>query len=705
MIAQNSREAAVGLALAHHTRDVDGFLEWHRETFPALWDEPLEPWPATDPLSCGGNRRAAECQTVIAMAMAGTHFPDAMEAYLDYCKNANPTLWYPGEVTALVSGRGQAVFGVPIYSTAKVWKATGPNGDDIPFYANPIGKKWTQLIGEFPQTGSYVIRTAEDVPVLGPPAPMAPEGVFVQGEEVLVWDMGTPNQKHGMTETLWVAHVGNIRIFAWTWDFRMSTQRWMFLAVRNGNVTGLNSQKSQPTCLDYGSIEDIAVSVRLAHDEDWSVRWGAEMGAVSGPDGYVLCSGHVLRAGEQVGWWLTPASESEPTVILEDYGQAFGPTANVEWPEMDDLQKVLVDGFSDRQYHLINDPQGQLQMVRESGDFLRDFEGPAEALTKTHNAEYDWPMGLFRVMARQAIWLTPADWQIVEDSHDLALMACWHAANVDLYHHASGPLPWMHGGPFPHINHGSSGTHRPHRGTGPNAGHWTGRFIRYGQMVSGDNPLLRDAADLRNGITAIKARGGPGMPYLSNSTGEHRAPAYLINTLVDEWVLYGSVFARDMAVKVIEESADSPLLRQEWGDNRYKPWMVCLLLESLLYARESGISAAWLPAMQWQDLILETGMDPSGDHLLYERGWGSNAHRTRGDDMPGAFWNLLAADVLFERDPSLAVHLAEGAMEAGGWYPGHNPEQWASVLVGGGMIQYGHRYAILEDAQQGPPSD
>ena len=470
------------------------------------------------------------------------------------------------------------------------------------------------------------------------------------------------------------------------------------------NPTPTAEKTGQPTCLDLdceGTIHVQQVSV-LAPGRRVRARWETENGAIEVPDGVALLPDpSQLRPGERFGWELVPGAGDLETPLLE---------YNAPWACRSGALGPLVPSGSGRwsEYEL-NNVAGAVGLragrcrphwrnPREHGEDQRDWDGGVvDTDFQTHNNEYEtlltYAKQRLRTMGRHP---TSRDW------HYLGLTGARHFANVDIYHVHEGPLRWMHGAAFQHVKHGGSGRRSMHRSSfAPNMQHQTGRGLLAWYRLTGD-PLLEKAFLEVAENTRWRVMNGPGMPGISNTTGEERAPAMALGILTDAWVHTGNREYLEAAKRVAHESHARTKAYVSDPDGttwRCKPWMVTLLVvaldEFLDAVAEYGTPADGSEAKESAGLF-KTFLrrvvvpDPTMTHLPYQF---SNDPGNVVDSSRDS-WSVVAADALCDFYPDVAERLLRSGSTTI-WYPGHPVGTYAKLINHTVMSGWGHRTMVV----------
>ncbi len=171
---------------------------------------------------------------------------------------------------------------------------------------------------------------------------------------------------------------------------------------------------------------------------------------------------------------------------------------------------------------------------RDFGDIVADWDGGHPV-----NNEYEIPMGIALQALRLAgvtHSLIPTD--LFDKAFTIAETHAVHHATVGMMHSDTpGPLPWMDNSPHQHAEHGTSGDDiRQRSSIAPGAGHFNGRDLLLGYLLTGNEMLLESARKLAEQC-AWKVENGDQDPGYSGTKGELRAPANLLGILND-WYVY-----------------------------------------------------------------------------------------------------------------------------------------------------------------------
>jgi hypothetical protein len=410
-----------------------------------------------------------------------------------------------------------------------------------------------------------------------------------------------------------------------------------------------------------------------------------------------------LRPGERFGWEIL-AGPGDPETARLEYNAPWACRTGA----MGELWPVDFARFGDYERNNVAGAVGiragrarpHWRNPREHGEDQRDWDGgDVNVDYQTHNNEYEvlltYAKQRLRTMGRHA---TSADWWY------LGLTGSRHFANVDVYHVHEGPLPWMQGAAFQHVKHGGSGQSTMHRSSyAPNMAHQTARGLLAWYWLTGD-PLLLDTFLEVAGNTRWRVMNGPGMPGISNTQGEERAPAMALGVLTDAWIQTGERGYLDAALRVVRESharTKPYVTRPTARDWRVKPWMVAMLvvqIDELIDAiGEYGDPAEALDAREsaglYKTFLMRTVSMEGGAHLPYQE---SNDPAQRVDNTRDS-WNVVAADALCDYTPDVAAALFRSGSSTI-WYPGHPVGKYAKLINHVVMSGWGHRtmHALIE---------
>ncbi len=477
------------------------------------------------------------------------------------------------------------------------------------------------------------------------------------------------------------------------------------LELRNPTPTG--SRNGQPDCMTLdcpGAMHLGQVSV-MVDGSPARVRWAEENGAKDVPGGVALLpKPSQLRPGEQFGWEIVIGDPPLDPPLLEynaPWGcrsDALGPLTPVDFERWSDYERNNVTGVAGLRR---GRARPHWRNPREHGEDQRDWDGGViETDFQTHNNEYEtlltYAKQRLRTMGRHD---TSRDWQY------LGVTGARHFANVDIYHVHEGPLPFMHGAAFQHVKHGGSGQSTMHRSTfAPNMQHQTGRGLLAWYFLTGDPLLLESFREIAEN-TRWRVLNGPGMPGISNTHGEERAPAMALGLMTDAWSFTRDPSYLAAARQIVDESharTKKYVSSPDATDWRCKPWMITLLVVTLDEFQEAvveygdpsdGVKARESSGLFKTFLRRTVVHDPVMTHLPYQ----FSNDPAQMIDATRDSWSVVAADALCDFYPDVAeVLLRSGSRVI--WYPEHPVGKYAKVLNHVVMSGWGHRtMRALED--------
>lgn len=582
----------------------------------------------------------------------------------------------------MVQGDGVAATAIPATGSYGVRRVTpfevgdpqlisvgGTKTTWMPSWTHKIAPGWTRVVFDPSEAGEYEI-----VPVRASEGPPPYPGIIqftvngkVMGGRVLegilegrfqdLW-----SHEGGVTE--WQDSAGDLEVRCATWHL-FPGDTWHFVRVvntvpyeRNGNF---------PVASHFGEPTERDLTITF----DLPAMWAEKL-----DEG--LARDYALRTGEGVGFWFYEGQK--PELVLPATLDGFAGEESQRGTALDTMMRTALAGLKDDEWH----------GTRNWGDRRRDFEGSG---TSSHNGEYDW----YRGCALAAMRFYGEN--IAFDALEMAVAGAWHQATVDRYHLETGAFSWMNGAPFQHPKHGGSGEGHQHRSTfHPNAGHWVGHSMRIAWLLTGGNSLIGWSADHHEKWTKWKIDNGPGMPSMSDLGKEARGPAYQIWAIANRVALFGEDDYRETLERAIAESSDRTYFRGQYGSGRCKPWMILQLGSAYQRCVELGIMGAITAEAGVARFIMDQAQSPGKPNLLYE--WDSTGERTRDNDMPGSFWNTLAADFLVEINSGLAQMYYQEAVGGSGWYRNGDgtvplPTKYPNLLVASMNLIHGHRYEAL----------
>jgi len=596
------------------------------------------------------DRFIGEESAAASLWIAGTHYPSNMESFIAWVKEHYPHLFPTdppppqgdelGYITVVRPGRIRTIIGSQEYS--------GPvslvNGGEIFFgvLKNNEGVSFLET-DTLPRIGDYeIIAGFSDENYRMIDFTDINYTVMVNGSEVVL----TSLDHTGPTPPIYPVMKldgsdGPIQIF--------SHESYGSVIISITNRTPASAPNGHPQCREYDCVGSEAVDLSISFDDPVTLRWAEEMGFNSDGKVWNLMTGDDpngvgrLRPGEGRVFEFNYAGGPFGLAVPQNYlGDQYYETFLDSGASQEFFFRILtlVDGMWDRRTSIGSNP-------RDFGDFLRDFEGPADSVFKSHNNEYDLAFGfLSAAMKIEEATSDPTYGDVVLEYMgrlcELSLMAHRHFMAVDTYA-AEGSLQWLYRMPFQHVDHGGSGRGICHRAElDPNAGHTMG----WGTLIAAEIlgcPFLADEAAATKERMAWKIENGPGMPGLSETTGELRAPAQMLAWVMPRTALHD----KTLAARVIEEAMARPYFQTgRPGEWRYKPWMLCLFMSQVARAARLGVPGAFEAYDKCRQLLEETGIVDTGDdhaHLYYQVstiiGKPSN-----DNDMDGAFWSLLASN-------------------------------------------------------------
>lgn len=546
----------------------------------------------------------------------------------------------------------------------------------------------------------------------GPSAPGVKPPTFAAGDLVLVID----GRSVDLSEATWSAeresmlstrmrakgtHPSGIEWMARYTDYAGSAPGRLRFELRNPTPTGTIQRGAQPSCKMLGCEGTIpfAKVALMVGQGPARVRWEAENGCSTIPGGVSLCPGPMeLRPGEQFGWEVVIGSGAAEPPLLEYSSEwacasgALGPMVPVNYSMFGDYERNNVAGAVG-----LHDGRARphWRNPREHGEDQRDWDGGDVNIDfQTHNNEYETTLTYAKQRLRtMGTHATSRDW------HYLGLTGTRHFANVDIYHVTTGPLPWMHGAVWQHVKHGGTGQATRHRSTfSPNMAHHTGRGLLAWYYLTGD-PLLLDSFGTLAENARWRIMNGPGMPGLSNTHGEERAPANALGIMLDSWIHTKNDKYLEAAKKVVRESHANtkPFVTDPNSkDWKAKPWMIALLVVALdefidacedhgvpHEADEARESAGIFRTM----LVRWMVPDATLPHLPYQV---SNDPQKYIDDFRDS-WNVVGADALCEYFPDEARKLFRSGSRCI-WHTKHPVGKYAKMINHIVMSGWGHRY-------------
>jgi hypothetical protein len=496
-------------------------------------------------------------------------------------------------------------------------------------------------------------------------------------------------------------HPSGLRWFARLTKVPGTAPQRLRLELRNPRPTATTRNGNQPTCNVLGCEGTIpfARAALLVKEGPARVRWGSENGCTPIEGGVSLAPGPMeLRPGEQFGWEIVLGAGPEDPPTIEypaDWAcstRALGPLVPVNYALFGDYERNNVAGALGLR---ANRNRPHWRNPREHGEDQRDWDGGVlEIDFQTHNNEYETTLTYAKQRLRtMGVHATSQDW------HYLGETGARHFANVDIYHVHEGPLRWMHGSAFQHVKHGGSGQGTRHRSVfSPNMAHQTGRGLLAWYYLTGD-PLLLDSFGEVAESTWWRVMNGPGMPGISNTNGEERAPANALGILTDSWLHTGNPKYLEAAKRVVQESharTKGYVTDADGLDWRAKPWMVAMLVvtldEFIDACEERGVGPEADEARESAGLyrtFLQRWIVPDGllTHLPYRV---SNDPEQLIDEFRDS-WNIVAADALVEYYPESAAALFKSGSHCI-WHTKHPVGKYARVINHIVMSGWGHRY-------------
>lgn len=477
------------------------------------------------------------------------------------------------------------------------------------------------------------------------------------------------------------------------------------LELRNPRPTG--ETNGQPTCMTLGCPGTAPIAnILVKSPNGCRVRWAEEEGATATEGGVsLLPSPMELRPGEQFGWEILIGEGALESRLLE-YAASWACATDALGP----LEPMNNDLFSDYESNSIAGAEGMRagrarphwRNPRDFGEDQRDWDGGVvETDFQTHNNEYEIQLAFAKQRLRtMGLHSASRDW------HYLGLTGTRHFANVDIFHVHEGPLPFMHGAAFQHVRHGGAGHGDQHRSSfAPNMAHQTGRGLLAWYYLTGD-PLLLDSFLEVAENTRWRVMNGPGMPGISGTQGEERAPAMALGLLTDAWAHTGDPKWLEAAKKVVEDAhaKTKPYVAAMTGGGvaatgkdawRCKPWMLTLFVvtldefqdEAALFGRSADAASAKESAGLYKTFLSRQVQNgPDMVHIPYQV---SNDPEQVIDESRDS-WSVVAADALVDYFPDVG----EALFRAGSrviWHSKHPVGQYSKLLNHSVLSGWGHR--------------
>ncbi|MCA9751456.1 MAG: hypothetical protein KC591_04645 [Gemmatimonadetes bacterium] len=323
---------------------------------------------------------------------------------------------------------------------------------------------------------------------------------------------------------------------------------------------------------------------------------------------------------------------------------------------------------------------------QDFGDLWSDFEGgglPPDTNKAANNLEYDSGYAMILQACRTSGLnedLSYAWWKLAAEGNV-------HTADIDVYHVMEGPLHWLWGGMWNHTAHGASGYIDPHRGESPNAAHTWNRGMFYWYYFSGDRSVLDTALKVSENMT-WRVENGPGMPGLSNTNGESRAPGHTLQIMLDTYLHTWDPRYLTAARRVVTESHfQTQAYAADYfsGDWATKPWMIAILMKQLgrfihIMALEQGTVEqdaidsllGYADFMEQRCFVDRSGSQPCYYHYKI---WGDGTNNPGGMNVD--MWTLRASDAFtwayrYETDATRKARyrqIAQHSFEDGSAYP------------------------------------
>jgi hypothetical protein len=656
-----------------------------------------------------------------------------------------------------------AFTGVPILETDKeipdgeTWIVKNPNDEIVQTHAHALSFNPDETIRvlrtvfKAETDGKYTLTTAPvsdvvELVSLGVPTPKA-ISVTLNGTTISSNDMPVTSITNALTyDEIAYKLNGELELRLVNRVFIDGSQR-SYLTITN---TVPSTTSPQPKFYLFGEASERKADMTVSSNFPFRIRSANHMGyehnevtsqrligigTIDIQPGEIE-NGDRLRSGERKTWELSFDQANKPVVFCkpERYKESglFYPITQFVFNTQDLLREQWHDQVFVGVTTIWNNNLGPMRKPhlndwRWHGEIQRDWDGgDLNKCRQSHQDQYDF----FEAFMKRALMsgyhenpeLLPGGFAL--KAWDLCAEGFDHFINIDILHierDTGNPLDWANYGPFAHTDHGECGVDEPHRGNGPMGIYMGGKGAYNFYLLTGEPYVLEPLEKMWEQLK-WKVDNGPGMPGISGTRGEERAPANVIAHLTNAFNHYMPGAMKDGYLeslwKAIQESTDFrpynflDLVNGTWGRTNdcgkgAKPWMISLLVKNLdktikvlEYWGETTIAEeARNRKLLWQKFLTEVAVEqecPCGQGCtsLYEQMWkpAGSCFGGRGYQAGVSMWDMLGADVLADKDLTLARELARTGIRFP-WYCNGAPPvgEYTKLLNHGILIANGDK--------------